>query len=176
MATNMTFTDFVTPVPADWLNNVNTWVNFLSSRQLVNAGNASGQSIPTGTATLVTNWTNTVNKNPGPWNSTTGVFTTATTGIYRLQVALLLAPASVTAGNSFTAAWLLNGSGILTQGQFIAASTNAVRPTIFLDVVASLTAGQTVGVYVNQSSGSAVPLDTGGGFGVTNNLSIEQLF
>lgn len=27
MATNMTFVDFVTPVPADWLNNVNTVVN-----------------------------------------------------------------------------------------------------------------------------------------------------
>lgn len=27
MATNMTFTDFGTPVPADWLNNVNTFVN-----------------------------------------------------------------------------------------------------------------------------------------------------
>ncbi len=27
MATNMTFIDFVTPVPADWLNNVNTYVN-----------------------------------------------------------------------------------------------------------------------------------------------------
>lgn len=28
MATNMTFVDFLTPVPADWLNNVNAFVNF----------------------------------------------------------------------------------------------------------------------------------------------------
>lgn len=27
MATNMTFADYVTPIPADWLNNVNTTVN-----------------------------------------------------------------------------------------------------------------------------------------------------
>jgi hypothetical protein len=34
VATNMTFQDFITPVPADWLNNVNTVVNELESGTL----------------------------------------------------------------------------------------------------------------------------------------------
>lgn len=41
MATNMTFVDFITPVPADWLNNVNTVVNtpnpVLTSNLVVNS-------------------------------------------------------------------------------------------------------------------------------------------
>lgn len=35
MATNMTFADYVTPIPADWLNNVNTTVNNQSIKDLV---------------------------------------------------------------------------------------------------------------------------------------------
>lgn len=55
MATNMTFTDYVTPVPADWLNNVNTFVNTPINTGIVSAitfgavGNGSTDS----TAALV---------------------------------------------------------------------------------------------------------------------------
>lgn len=37
MAINMTFTDFVTPVPADWLNNVNTIVNNITPNVIVSS-------------------------------------------------------------------------------------------------------------------------------------------
>lgn len=37
MATNMTFTDYVTPVPADWLNNVNTVVNNVNNLSFATA-------------------------------------------------------------------------------------------------------------------------------------------
>ena len=40
MAINMTFVDFVTPVPADWLNNVNTVVNNQTTFPVVTSINA----------------------------------------------------------------------------------------------------------------------------------------
>lgn len=53
MATNMTFVDFLTPVPADWLNNVNTVVNdtltTLPVNNLTVAGSATGTNLAQGT-------------------------------------------------------------------------------------------------------------------------------
>lgn len=53
MATNMTFVDFSTIVPADWLNNVNTFVNFSPVKSIAALRNVSKNTV---TQVLVTGY------------------------------------------------------------------------------------------------------------------------
>ena len=60
MATNQTFVDYQTPIPADWLNNVNNKVNILANKgtniasaAAINLGAATGDYVViTGTTTI----------------------------------------------------------------------------------------------------------------------------
>lgn len=156
MATNQTFTDFQTPVPADWLNGVNA---LNGAKEVIAVVNSSGQSIPNNTATIVTNWTTITDKQAsGAFNLTTGIFTCPVTGIYQMSATCCFSGA-MPVGTTISLNIQAGAFSLCNPVVMIANATNTLNQVQGF-VIANLTVGQFVEVYVFQNSGGAVPLYT----------------
>jgi hypothetical protein len=129
----------------------------------VYAANTSAQSIPSGTATVVTGWATGFDANSN-FNASTGAFTAPATGYYVVDAQIAWgAIAGAGAAGQIKAIVNVNGSATSLQG--IAPMSNTTQQTNSVQVsgIVSLTSGQTVTLSAFQNSGSAVPLSSSSG-------------
>lgn len=133
--------------------------------------NTSGQSIPTGANTTVTTWTKTFDRLNTNFNATTGLFTAPATGYYRVDAQVMFSGSTTAVGNDYSLSVLANGVAIAT-GDSRAETTSSIFRSVQVHAVASLTAGQTIGVQAFQNTGAALALSTAGGFSY---LAIQRI-
>jgi hypothetical protein len=96
----------------------------------IQAGNATGQSIPNQQVTTITGWTNTVVSTGSAWNASTGIFTCPRAGWYRLRGAVSYATNNATVGREFNVIVSVNGGNNYTGWTFKqTADTVIVTPT-----------------------------------------------
>jgi len=132
-----------------------------SSLVKILAQNTSGQSIPSTTATVITNWSTTctgcfdANSN---FNASTGTFTAPATAYYSVSCQLVFNGA-MTSGAILQNQIVANGTAFpigFTQAPNGANTNNAVATS----GIVSLAAGQTVQIKALQSNATAFPLAT----------------
>ena len=142
-----------------WNNATTKWIakSFNTAPVAIEAANTSGQSIPNGAYTTITNWTNVQDSSSGAWVPSTGVFTAAATGWFMVSVSILLSQATFASG-------ALVGLGIQVNGSIVARDLYTIQAAGTFNQGAAcaallyLTAGNTVAFQVYQSSGAAVAL------------------
>lgn len=166
----MTFTDYVTPVPADWLNNVNTYVLLLSTKDVMNYVVTGGTTLPNNVQTVISTWTVTNDRFPGHFNPSTGIYTSPASGYYRVTFNLtLLGP--VTAG-TFYSGLIVRQDGFIPSSSSGWVGTNTEGDSIFCEGNLFLTLGQTLTFQAIQNAGSSVTLDN---TNARSSMSIERL-
>jgi hypothetical protein len=124
----------------------------------VQAGNNSGQTIPTAAVTTITNWTTSVNTLPSAWNATTGVFTCPRAGWYRLRGSVTYATNTGAAGTEFNTILSVNGGNSYTGWVFKQAAANVITPTTPVEAIHFLNVNDTVVVRTYQITGSPLAL------------------
>lgn len=132
--------------------------------------NSSGQSIPSGTQTTVTNWTKTSDSH-NAFNATTGIFTAPNAGTFEISAMITMDDATASSDrnvfirditNSLDVVHSIRPYTTLASGQ-ISQNVNAI-----IDLVA----GQQIAIQVSQSSGAAQNITA---TAARNNLSIKQV-
>lgn len=122
--------------------------------------NTSGQSIPNSTATTVTGWTKTSDRLNTNFVAATGIFTAPVSGIYLVSAQITFGTAVNAIGSTFLGSIVANGmtvaSGFAAQQGTGTVATIVVIPA----TVVSMTAGQTLVLQANQTSGGAKALST----------------
>lgn len=169
MAINQTFVDFVTPIPADWLNNINALV---SNSDIIIAQNSSAQSIPTGAQTTVTNWTLVSDKQSrGHFNLSTGVFTAAQSGYYRITGMIVFngAMAALSAYGLF----LVGPGGVNAQtGTQQVDNGTPTSHVARCEGIVFMNVGQTATLAAYQTTGGFIPLSSNN---QANTVTIQQV-
>jgi hypothetical protein len=94
--------------------------------------------------TTITGWTNTVNTVPGAWNSTTGIFTCARAGWYRLRGAVSYANNTAAIGSEFNVIISVNGSNSFTGWTFKETANGVIVAPVPVEGIAFLNVGDTV--------------------------------
>lgn len=140
-----------------------------SSTAKVFATNTSAQSIPSTTATALTNYTTVFDQNSN-FAASTGIFTAPVTGFYWVYAT---ASFNGTMAVNTTLQMQIFANGALTAAQIsYVASTTPTNYSVMAGALVSLTAGQTVNVKVLQTNATAVPLVATASL---NTLSITQI-
>lgn len=122
--------------------------------------NTSGQSIPNSTATTVTGWTLTSDRLNTNFAASTGVFTAPVTGLYLVSAQITFATAVNAIGNIFQVSAVANSVTVAT-GFAVQQGTGTVATIVVVPAtVVSMTAGQTLVIQANQTSGGAKTLST----------------
>ena len=133
----------------------------------VQAQNGSSQSIPNGTGTTITNWTNVFAQNAAEWNPTTGVFTATKRGVYVVSAGLLYNDCTAFINAEFSVTVVTNSS------YHIAQTTSSIkRPTGFATGILVLNIGDTFRVTTYQNQGGPVPLNSEAW---SNTINIREL-
>lgn len=143
----------------------------LSATSLVRLayGNSSAQSIPSGTATTVTNWTLDYDINSN-FNASTGVFTAPRSTRYAISACLQFGSQSFTVGQSV--AVVINKNGSLLKQLLVNPPATSFISTGCLTYVASLAANDTITILGYQTSGSSAALNNSAN---NNVVSIYEL-
>lgn len=132
----------------------------------VSAVNGSGQSIPNGVSTTVTNWTSVVDTH-GAFNLTTGVFTAPAAGLYKVAASIIYNTGGVAALYRAT----ISIPGGSTQN-IVNGFTGSAFACPLVTAVSRLTAGQQISIVALQDSGAARTLNSSS----TNNfIQIERI-
>jgi hypothetical protein len=137
----------------------------------IQAGNASGQSMPTG-QTIVTNWTTTANNTGSAWNATTGIFTCPRMGYYRLraQVAYTANTGSINA--EFNIGIAINGAIAFTGVNFKQVASSVFMPVPPAEGIRLLNAGDVVSFLTYHNAGGNISLWNRGDI---NLITIQEL-
>ena len=142
------------------------------------AQNSSGQIVPVGSITTITNWTTNID-NTGSFNAATGIYTVPTTGNYRVSASLLFNTGAIT---SNLAIFCIIATDItlpssLFNGQFTALFT-ATPPSNTSSECNSKTVTLTAGTQLRVNtllSGGGLPTVTLSPAFLSNSFSLEQI-
>jgi hypothetical protein len=122
-------------------------------------GNSHGQTIASGTATTVTNWTKIFDKLGTNFNASTGTFTAPSTGYYQVSCSLTYGvPGAAVANGSYAyILFYVNGAQVVASGsvyQEAAQVSNVVNGSVCLYA----TVGQQISITAYQTSGQSIAL------------------
>ena len=92
--------------------------------------NTSGESIPSGVATTVTNWSTKFDRLGVNWNGSTGIFTTPGAGIYIVSVGLTFVANSAPAGDYFRVQVIGPSAATFCSGNTYSATASSVVYTV----------------------------------------------
>jgi hypothetical protein len=130
-----------------------------SGNDALTYANTSGQSIPNATPTVVTNWTKTFDRLNTNFVPSTGVFTAPATGYYAVSACLLYS-ANVGVANSSVDVLIVANSVTIAHGISIRESATSSGQQACAAADVAMTSGQTMVIQANQSTGSALTLQT----------------
>lgn len=146
-----------------------TITNTGMSRVIANTTNAL--SLTSGSATVVTTWTTTINTGAN-FVASTGVFTAPATAQYLVSASFRATSATVAANSQFLIQILVNGTAIIQAGATYQSNV-ATIPQATVTGTVNATSGQTITVAVFHTAGVALTLDGGS---ATNWLTISRLY
>jgi hypothetical protein len=121
----------------------------------IQAGNGSGQSIPTTQATTINGWTNNTITIEGAWNNTTGIFTCQRAGYYSFSVSIAYAIHSAPVNSEYNIAIAINGVASFTSAFFRQSAENVLLQVPQVQGIRFLNIGDTVSFNAFQSSGAS---------------------
>lgn len=136
----------------------------------VSTRNASGQSIPSGAATVVTGWSSSIDAN-AEFNASTGTFTAVAAGNYAVSGQLTFNGA-MPVSTLMQIQLFANGANFVSGSAVVQNATSTTNVVALAPFIVSLSAGQTIQIKAYQASGSSVPLNAGAS---VNYLSIVRV-
>jgi hypothetical protein len=134
-------------------------------------GNSSGQSLTSGAAATITNWTKIYDRLSANFVAATGVFTAPQAGFYHVDAILTLASAATVAGTELEVNIQVNGVTQI-QGFYAMLSVSTVPVSVQASGVVQLTAGQTISIQGFQNTGGARTLVAAA---INNTFSIHKI-
>jgi hypothetical protein len=138
----------------------------------IQAGNATGQTIPSQQVTTVTGWTTSVQSTGSSWNPTTGIFTCPRAGWYRLRGALTYTNNTASINREFNTIISVNDGNTYTGWTFRQTATSAITMTTPVEAIHLLAVGDTVRIKTYQDSLGNVALSNRADI---NLLTIQEL-
>lgn len=126
----------------------------------VSAFNNNGQSVNNATLTTVTNWTENFDQ-ANNFNATTGVFTAALAGFYRVSAKAFWTSNAWPANGVSAAVIRKNGTAVKNATFTVVAATTTNIPTGTVTGLFQLAVNDTIDVQVFQNTGGAVTLYNG---------------
>jgi hypothetical protein len=126
----------------------------------IQAGNSSGQSIPSNAVTTITGWTNTLVSTGSAWNASTGTFTCPRAGWYRLRGAVSYVANTASINREFNTIISVNDGNTYTGWTFRQTATSVVTMTTPVEAIHQLAVGDTVKIKTYQDSLGQVSLSS----------------
>ena len=142
-----------------------TSASFLAggTQTYIRANNVSGQSIPNGNTTTITNWSNVTVQNAAEWNPTTGVFTATKAGTYYVSINIWFNSTVAPLNTQFSCSCRKNGSLISAAYYYSESGTvGTVRNVGFASAIIPVVAGDTIDFRTFQNSGVSISITSTG--------------
>jgi hypothetical protein len=134
--------------------------------------NTSGQSLTSGTAATITNWTKVYDRLSTNFTASSGVFTAPANGFYHVDAILTLASAATAVSTELEVNIQVSGATVI-QGFTAEQAAGATVPiSVSASGVVQLTSGQTISIQGFQNTGAARTLVT---VAVNNTFSIHKI-
>jgi hypothetical protein len=138
----------------------------------IQAGNATGESIPNQQVTTITGWTNTLVSTGSAWNATTGIFTCPRAGWYRLRGAVSYAGNDAAIGREFNVIVSVNGGNTYTGWTFKQTANSVIITPPPVEAIHFLNVNDTVQIRTYHDSQASRSLIIRGD---VNLMTIQEL-